>query len=123
MKNLGISEVADFGLKSDIFIGMKPTSELPNITIAEGQGVLPRGTMLAKNSTDGKYYIWDESKEDGTENLVGILGCEVDTTDADAKGFLYVNGEFNKVALFAGTTEVALGNFNLGNILIKEEHE
>lgn len=122
-QNLGITNVADWEPKPDILISMHPTKQITDIVIAEGQGVLPRGTLLGKKEADSKYYIWDESKEDGTEELVGILGCEVDTSYGDGKGFIYVSGEFNKVALFAGTTEVDTGVYNLGSIVIKEEKE
>ncbi len=120
---LGVENFADWNPTPDIIIGLHPTKQITDITIAEGQGLLKRGTMLAEKSSDNKYYIWDETKNDGTEKLVGILGCDVDTTEDDAKGFLYVSGEFNKVALFAGVTAVDTGSFNLGSIVIKEEKE
>ena len=120
---LGVENFADWNPTPDIIIGLHPTKQITDITIAEGQGKLKRGTMLAEKSSDNKYYIWDETKNDGTEKIVGILGCDVDTTDGDAKGFLYVSGEFNKVALFAGVTSVDTGSFNFGSIVIKEEKE
>lgn len=122
-KSLGISDVAENGLKSDIFISLHPTKEVPGIVIATGQGVLPRGTVLGKKEADSKHYIWDDNAEDGTENVVGILGCEVDTTTTDAIGFVYVSGEFNKAALNAGANEVPAGVYNYGSIVIKEEIE
>ncbi len=124
MSSIGISKIADFApIESPVF-GLHPTKQIV-IVVAEGQGVLEKGMSLGKKESDQKYYAWDGSKNDGTEKLAGVLGETVDTTDGDAKSFMYVSGEFNSrlVAFGAGVTALPSGVFNLGSIVIKEENE
>lgn len=127
MINLGIDNLTDWSPETNILIGLKATKQVSNITIASGQN-LKAGTVLGLKELDGKYYIWDATKEDGTEVIAGILGCDVDASAADGVGFMYVDGEFNKRALigaasFAGLTtfDIPLGSHNFGSIVIKEE--
>ncbi len=117
--DLGFTKLADMDPSVDIPASLHPNMEITNIVIASGQN-LTRGTCLGKETATGKYYIWDNTVVDGTENLVGILGCNVDATDSDGKGFMYVHGEFLKSALTAAQ-EISTGVYNNGSIVIKEE--
>mgnify|MGYP005840829923 CR=1 FL=1 len=121
--NLGITTLGDSTL-NDIFAGLHPTMEVTNIVIVSGQN-LKRGACLGvitaeANPDKGKYKLWNKNSSDGSEALVGILGCDVDATSADGKGFMYVHGEFLKDRLTAGHTIVA-GVYNNGSIVIKED--
>lgn len=109
---------------SDIFAGIHPTMEVSDIVILSGQN-LKRGACLGlitaeANPDKGKFKLWDESASNGSENLVGILGCDADATDSDCKGFMYVHGEFLKDSLSAVHT-IKTGVYNEGSIVIKEE--
>jgi len=108
----------------DIFAGLHPTMEVNDIVIAADQE-LERGAGLGLISADenpnkGKYKLWDIYSSDGSEELAGILGCYVDATTQDGKGFMYVHGEFLKDSLFAAHPIVS-GVYNNGAIVIKEE--
>ncbi len=121
--NLGISNLTDVNPFVDIFAGLHPTMEVNEIVIASGQN-LKRGAGLGlisaeANPAKGKYKIWDTDSTDGSEELAGILGCDVDATSQDEKGFMYVHGEFLKDGLTAGHTIVS-GVYNNGAIVIKE---
>ena len=121
--NLGISNLTEINPFDDIFAGLHPTMEVNEIVIASGQN-LKRGAGLGlisaeANSAIGKYKIWDTDSTDGSEELAGILGCDVDATNQDEKGFMYVHGEFLKDGLTAGHTIVS-GVYNNGAIVIKE---
>jgi len=97
-------------------------------TITQGETAFVQGdvftiTVVISEGNDF-YYIWNSEASDGTQNIVGILGETVDTTSDDAKNYIYVSGEFNRDALFAGTNvEVPAGVFNSGSIVIKEVTE
>lgn len=52
-------------------------------TIAAGQN-LALGTVLGKNSTDGKLYALNPAANDGTQNAVAVLAQDVDASAADA---------------------------------------
>ena len=48
-------------------------------TVASGQN-LQLGTVLGKNSTNGKYYAINPAATDGTQTAVGVLGNDTDAT-------------------------------------------
>lgn len=122
--NLGITKLADVKSSDDIFAGLHPTMEISGIVILAGQN-LKRGACLGlineeSNSNKGKYTLWNKNSTDGSEVLKGILGCDVDATNGDEKGFMYVHGEFLKSKLNAGH-EIISGVYNNGAIVIKED--
>lgn len=122
--NLGITKLTDIEPYNDIFAGLHPTMELSEIVILSGQN-LKRGACLGlinaeANPNNGKYTLWDEDSTDGSEFLRGILGCDVDATSIDGKGFMYVHGEFIKACLSAGH-EIIPCAYNNGSIVIKED--
>ena len=116
--NLGISTLSDTP-KPGILAGLHPTMEVSGIVIASGQN-LTIGTCLGKNSTTGKYHKWKPAATDGTQDLAGILGCDVDATEEDSKGFMFVHGEFALSALIADGT-ITTGAYNGGSIVITED--
>ena len=122
--NLGITKLTDIEPYNDIFADLHPTMEVSEIVILSGQN-LKRGACLGQinadaNPNNGKYTLWDEDSTDGSEVLCGILGCDVDATIGDGKGFMYVHGEFLKSGLSAGH-EIIPGVYNNGSIVIKED--
>ena len=122
--NLGISTLTEINPYNDIFAGLHPTMEVSEILIVAGQN-LKRGACLGlitaeANPDKGKYKLWDEDSTDGSEVLCGILGCDVDATSSDGKGFMYVHGEFLKAGLSA-VHDIIPGVYNNGSIVIKED--
>lgn len=122
--NLGITNLVDIEPYNDIFAGLHPTMEVSEIFILSGQN-LKRGACLGQinaeaNPNNGKYTLWDEGSTDGSEVICGILGCDVDATIADGKGFMYFHGEFLKSGLSAGH-EIIPDVYNNGSIVIKED--
>lgn len=83
---------------------------------AGSDGKLVRGTILSKDSTTGKYYIYNAEVGRAFD---GILGIDVDVSAADQKAFMYESGEFLKDKLSAGSDyTIVVGKFD--NILVKE---
>jgi hypothetical protein len=83
------------------------------ITVASGQGVLKRGTLLQKNAS-GKYEVCTS-----LTNLVGVLVEEADTSSGDVGSLMYVEGTFKKDKLVAGSgVTITAGIYYYGNIVI-----
>lgn len=49
------------------------------VTLAGGQGVLPAGTVLGRNTTNKLYYVYNNTNTNGTEVARGVLRRAVDT--------------------------------------------
>ena len=120
-----ISVVSDNSLSTpgNIFIEQPENGYTVPITVKSGQ-VLERGTPMAKQTADGLYYKLDLTASDGTETLVGILVDDVDSTDEDTVGEIYLHGSFNKtklpnIANYA-SSPLLEGAYNHGMIIIKE---
>lgn len=83
--------------------------EIPALTevviIPAGAGKLPRGRILGKIISNGKFNSVDSSKTDGTEKADRILKCEVDATSVDVRAETYSSGQFNKNYLSCGGTD------------------
>jgi hypothetical protein len=100
---------ADF---DDILVTYDNTRMAP-ITVASGQNVLKRGTLLQKNAS-GKYEVCTN-----LSNLAGVLVEDVNATSSDVKTLMYVEGTFKKEKLFAGTgVNITSGIYYYGNIVI-----
>jgi hypothetical protein len=83
------------------------------ITVASGQNVLKRGTLLQKNA-NGKYVVCSN-----LSNLAGVLVEDVDTTSGDVSSLMYVEGTFKKEKLVAGSgVTISAGIYYYGNIVI-----
>jgi hypothetical protein len=95
-------------------------------TIADGAENFVAGDSfdieVAFVAGNNKYYLWNPDAVNGVQNLKGILGCAVDATDGDEKGFCYVAGEFLLSALTAASgVTIEAGVYNSGSIVIKKE--
>ena len=79
------------------------------VTIASGQGVLTRGTVLGKLTANNKCVIVDSAVDpaDGSEAVYAILAETVDATSTDKKAPAYFTGEYNEAALTFGGTDDA----------------
>ncbi len=74
-----------------------------SITVASGQGVLPRGAVLGKITASGKYVLSLAAANNGSEVPDLVLADAVDATSADAPGLGYERGDFTAGALTLGT--------------------
>lgn len=76
------------------------------VTLAKGQGVLKRGTVLGVITASGLAKAVDKSKADGSQTAAFILTDDVDTSQAtDVRATGYISGIFNGNALFFGSTD------------------
>lgn len=73
------------------------------VTIASGQGVVPRGAVLGVVTATGKHVLSLAAAEDGSQTPDVILTTEVDATSADVKAIAYDSGDFVEAALALGT--------------------
>lgn len=49
------------------------------VTLAGGQGILPTGCVLARKTSDKKYYLYASGQSDGRQTALGILRNARDT--------------------------------------------
>ena len=83
---------------------------------------LKKGALIGKRTADGKYFPFNPNATDGTQNLFGVLGEDINSIDGDAKTFCYVSGEFKRaIVAEASGIHVPEGVYNGGTILIKNE--
>ena len=68
------------------------------VIVASGQGILKRGTLLAKNSENKMIVLGSDAEEQEVE-VKAVADCvltdEVDATSADADAIAYIQGDFN----------------------------
>ena len=68
------------------------------VIVASGQGILKRGTLLAKTS-ENKMVVLGSDAEDEDVEVKAVADCvltdEVDATSADADAIAYIQGDFN----------------------------
>lgn len=62
------------------------------VTLLSGQGILPAGTVLARQTSTKKYVLYDNGGSGGAEIAVGILAERTDTTDGDCAGNMIIGG-------------------------------
>ena len=67
-----------------------------------GSGSLMAGAVLGKITADGHYCLSDATATDGSEQPDAILGQDVDLSQGQAQGLVYLTGEFNPQALTLG---------------------
>lgn len=78
------------------------------VMLAGGQGVLPTGTVLARKTSDKKYYPYVNGGSGGLQLPVGLLYREQDTgtsaagTSADCMGNIVVSGEVRYDLAYSG---------------------
>lgn len=84
----------------NLFIDGKFPVDAVGVTIASGEGVLARGTVVAMSSKTKKCVILGTAAgESETLTPFGVLCDEVDATSADAFTTAYRSGHFNREAL------------------------
>lgn len=81
----------------NLFNGLTPGDEVFHVQVAAGQGVLERGTLLAK--ADGGMVM---ISADTTGKANAVLADPVDTTDGAALAVAYRTGHFNANSLIVG---------------------
>ena len=84
------------------------------VTLAGGQGVLPAGTLLARNSVTKKYVKYANGGANGTGTPVGFLRTGADTGGAgarDQQGNVVIAGilKLNMLSGVDGAATTALG--------------
>lgn len=84
--------------EEQLFAGQFPRHQQP-IVVANGEGVLSKGTVLGKITASGKFAAYDNNASDGTQTAVGVLGCDVDASSGDVSAFMWTTGEFNEAKL------------------------
>lgn len=78
-----------------------------SVTLAAGQGVLKRGSVIGIVAADGKGKLVNKASVDGSQVAKYILPTEVDTTGGDVKVACYKTGLFNRDALIFGGASTA----------------
>ena len=91
-------------IPGDLLVGDFPVA-LRVVTIAGGQGVLKRGTVLGEAS--GKFLLSAATASDGSEVPNMVLAIDVDTTAGDALKDAYAAGNFDATKLIYGAGHTA----------------
>lgn len=91
----------------NLFVVSQIPVESDVMTILTGQGVLKRGTVLGKVTASGKGKLVDNSLTDGAEKVFAILSTDVDTTNGDVEGVIYLSGAYNINSLTFGGDDTA----------------
>lgn len=88
------------GMKSSVFVPdqlVAGTLQLVTDTVIIAQGgAYARGTVLGMITDTGKHTLCVKTATDGSEKPVAILVDNVDASDADQHGGVYLMGEFNE---------------------------
>jgi hypothetical protein len=82
------------------------------VTVAGGQGVLTRGTVLAQKTSDKLYYKYDNNQSDGRGVARGILRKTIDTGASGAasqQGLMVIAGIL-KNSLISGSDASAVSD-------------
>ncbi len=84
------------------------------VTIAGGHGILPVGTVLARKTSDKKYYVYDNNGSGGLEIARGVLRRAIDTGASGAPDQLsnMVIQGILKLSLVSGADADALTDLN-----------
>lgn len=69
------------------------------VLLAQGNGVLAKGTVLGKITASGKFAPYVSGHTDGTQTAVCILDNDADTTNNDVGASAWVAGMFVSSAL------------------------
>ena len=78
------------------------------VTVASGEGILGRGSVLGKITASGLYDLVNSAgPNDGSRTAAAILAEDIDATDDDVVTTAYFEGEFNEGALVFGGTDDA----------------
>jgi hypothetical protein len=78
------------------------------VTLAAGQGVLPTGSVLARHTASGKYFLFNQGASDGRQTAVGVLR---DGRDTGGPGYSsltnYNSGNVDAITLSGGSATFA----------------
>ena len=91
-------------IPGDLLVGDFPVA-VRVVTIAGGQGVLKRGTVLGE--TSGKFLVSASASSDGSEVPSMVLAIDVDTTSGDVITDAYSSGTFDAAKLIYGAGHTA----------------
>ncbi|WP_439273552.1 head decoration protein [Pseudochrobactrum sp. HB0163] len=87
-------------MPGDLLVGDYPVA-VRAVTIAGGQGILKRGTVLGEAA--GKFLVSASASSDGSEVPSMVLAIDVDTTAGDVIKDAYASGGFDAGRLIFGT--------------------
>lgn len=80
----------------NLIVGTTPEPKVGNAVLKQCEGILERGTMLAKSSKDAKLVILGTAAGSGeTLEPYGILTDDTDATEGDTPVTVYISGMFN----------------------------
>ena len=75
-------------------------AKLPGgVLLAQGNGVIAKGTVLGKVTATGKYIPYVSTASDGSQTAVCILDNDQDTTNSDVGASAWISGIFNSSVL------------------------
>jgi hypothetical protein len=100
-KELGSNEPDNLIAGQDVKILLK------GVTLAAGQGVLKRGSVIGIVTANEQGKLCESSATDGSEVAKFILTDEVDTTSEAVVAQCFKTGIFNRNALIFGGTDTA----------------
>lgn len=72
------------------------------VTVVSGQ-VVQRGAVLGQITASGKYALATSGASDGSQNPSVIAADNIDASQGDVLGGVYIAGEFNGNALTLGS--------------------
>lgn len=81
-------------------------------TIAQGHGVVARGTVLGKITATGKLIPAVAAANDGSQTPYAVSAEDVDTTAADGAGVVYLAATLNQNSLIFGAGHTAATVFD-----------
>lgn len=76
----------------------KHTLATGTVTVASGEGVVKRGTVLMRNSSD-KFVVANDSSGTPLGTAEVIVADDLDATSADTVANVYVSGDFKAESL------------------------
>lgn len=72
-------------------------AKLPGgVLLAQGQGIIEKGTVLGKVTASGKYVAYDSEATDGSQTAICILDNDADTTETDIGASAWIAGVFDE---------------------------
>jgi hypothetical protein len=110
----------------NLFAGTEVSPLTSGVTLAAGQGILKRGSVIGIVTAGGKGKLVDSTASDGSQNPKYILPESTDTTGGDVFTACYKTGVFNRHALVFGgsdTADMHEAALRLLNIHMKDEIE
>lgn len=110
----------------NLFAGTEVPPLTAGITLATGQGVLKRGSVIGIVTDGEKGKLVNSTATDGSQSPKYVLPNDTDTSDGDVFTVCYKTGIFNRKALIFGgddTADTHEAALRLLNIHIKDEIE